>query len=199
MNKQENYNPLEKKHIGESVVKAMLDQAAMPLGSITPFIGAGIYALYYKGSFPAYVEAAKAKKSEKFKHPIYVGKAVPQGARKGVNIQVGQELFKRLRDHSESIKQTSNLDINDFYCRYLNVDDIWIPLGESLLIEIFKPVWNVAIDGFGNHDPGGGRYKGMKSKWDVLHPGRAWAIKCQNRPESEADLIGSIRAYLSRR
>ena len=193
MNKQENYNPLEKKHIGESVVKALLYQAAIPLGSIVPFEGVGIYALYYVGHFPAYAKLAKANRAGKFKQPIYVGKAVPQGARKGVDVQVDRELFKRLREHAESINQASNLDINDFYCRYLTVDDIWIPLGESLLIAISRPVWNVAMDGFGNHDPGAGRYKGMKSKWDALHPGRAWAEKCQKRPETKFDLIASIK------
>lgn len=199
MDKQENYNPLEKKHIGESVVKAMLDQAATPLESISSFDGAGIYAIYYMGAFPAYTELTKANKAGKFERPIYVGKAVPQGARKGINVQVGQELFKRLREHAESIKQTSNLKVGDFHCRHLNVDDIWIPLGESLLIEMFKPVWNVVVDGFGNHDPGAGRYGGMKSKWDVLHPGRAWAEKCKERPEPASDLFGSIKTCLSRK
>ena len=36
----------------------------------------------------------------------------------------------------------------------LSVDDIWIPLTESLLIERFKLVWNRVLDGFGNQDPG---------------------------------------------
>ena len=31
-----------------------------------------------------------------------------------------------------------NLDVDDFECRYLIVDDIWIPLGETLLIGRFK-------------------------------------------------------------
>jgi hypothetical protein len=26
------------------------------------------------------------------------------------------------------------------------VDDIWIPLGESLLIEMFSPLWNKVLD-----------------------------------------------------
>ena len=35
------------------------------------------------------------------------------------------------------------------------MDDIWIPLGESLLIEMFVPLWNRILDGFGIHDLGG--------------------------------------------
>ena len=73
----------------------------------------------------------------------------------------------------------TNLNIQDFYCRFLSVDDIWIPLTESLMIERFKPVWNVILDGFGNHDPGSGRHKGKMTMWDCLHPGRAWAAKLQ--------------------
>ncbi|MEX1196232.1 MAG: Eco29kI family restriction endonuclease, partial [Pseudohongiellaceae bacterium] len=86
--------------------------------------------------------------------------------------------------------------ISDFHCRYLVVDDIWIPLGESLLIAKFNPVWNVVIDGFGNHDPGKGRHKGMRPRWDVLHPGRSWADKCEPRPESASQIVGEIADYL---
>ena len=57
------------------------------------------------------------------------------------------------------------------------VDDIWIPLGENILIERFKPLWNQVIDGFGNNDPGGRRATQYRSHWDVLHPGRPWAVK----------------------
>lgn len=32
----------------------------------------------------------------------------------------------------------TNLNIQDFYCRFLSVDDIWIPLTESLMIERFN-------------------------------------------------------------
>jgi hypothetical protein len=33
-------------------------------------------------------------------------------------------------------------------------------------------VKDAAVDGFGNHDPGKGRYKQARSDWDVIHPGR---------------------------
>ncbi len=32
---------------------------------------------------------------------------------------------------------------------------------------------NKIIDGFGNHDPGKGRYNQLRSRWDKLHPGRS--------------------------
>ncbi|MBL0381275.1 MAG: Eco29kI family restriction endonuclease [Desulfofustis sp. PB-SRB1] len=59
----------------------------------------------------------------------------------------GLALYRRLKEHTESIKQASNLDIRSFQCRYLVVDDIWIPLGEALLIAKFSPIWNKVVDG----------------------------------------------------
>jgi hypothetical protein len=122
-----------------------------------PFIGAGVYAIYYIGSFAAYGRLSEVNRNGQFRCPIYAGKAVPAGARKGgfgLEVEHGQALSKRLSEHAESIKAVQNLEIADFYCRFLVVDDIWIPLAESMLIERFKPVWNRALEGFGNHDPG---------------------------------------------
>lgn len=193
------FNPLDKKNLGASVAEAMLSAKVHPLGELAEFKGAGIYALYYSGGFPAYEEIAKRNRKNKFDAPIYVGKAVPAGARKGggaASGAVGKPLFARLSEHAESIRAVSNLDIADFSCRFLVVDDIWIPLGESLLIAHFSPVWNALIDGFGNHDPGAGRYNGMRPRWDVLHPGRGWAAKCKERPETAKDIAKEVESYL---
>ena len=173
------FNPLDKKHLGESAAEALL---ATNVHSIPPepFIGAGVYALYYTGPFPAYRELAVVNQENQFQCPIYVGKAVPAGARKGglgLDVDHGQALQKRLAEHGDSISAAGNLDIDHFFCRFLVVDDIWIPLTESLLIERFQPVWNRVLDGFGNHDPGSGRYNGMMPQWDCLHSGRAWATR----------------------
>lgn len=176
------FNPLDKKNLGESVAEALLLQPVHELPP-APFIGAGIYAIYYTGGFPDYVEIAKKNRKDKYGWPIYVGKAVPAGARKGgfgLDGDSGQVLYRRLVEHATSIQQAENLDIKDFACRYLVVDDIWIPLAESMLIEMFSPLWNQVIEGFGNHDPGSGRYNQQKSPWDVLHPGRPWASRLKD-------------------
>ncbi len=55
------FNPLNKTNLGESVAKALLTERVGPLRP-EPFIGAGIYALYYVGSFPAYAEIAELLK-----------------------------------------------------------------------------------------------------------------------------------------
>ena len=105
-------------------------------------------------------------------------------------------LSRRLIEHADTIRATS-LKIEDFSCRYLVVDDIWIPLGESLLIANFRPLWNTRIDGFGNHDPGSGRYEQKRSRWDELHPGRAWAVKCRERPETVNHIRQDVIQYLT--
>lgn len=192
------FNPLDKRHLGESVGQAMLRQPVIPMADLIGFEGAGIYAIYYRGDFPAYEAIARKNRGQNFIAPIYVGKAVPKGARKGGDLEAspGKVLFNRLTQHKRSIEEASNLDIVDFYCRYLIVDDIWIPLGESLLIAKFDPLWNKLIDGFGNHDPGKGRHAGLRPRWDVLHPGRDWADRCQPREETAEQIIGEARVYL---
>lgn len=196
------YNPLDKRNLGVSVAGALLDQEVEPLGSVARFTGAGVYAIYYAGDFECYQPIARLNQGGNFGLPIYVGKAVPAGARKGVfglESTTTQALYKRIVEHSETIKLSTNLRLEDFYCRYLVVDDIWIPLGESLLIAKFSPVWNMLVDGFGNHDPGKGRYDGLCPRWDVLHPGRAWALKCKSRPETHETIKNDVMEFLRTR
>ena len=192
------FNPLAKRHLGESVGQAMLRQPVVPFSELQSFDGAGIYAIYYSGEFPGYEAIASRNKDCRFNVPIYVGKAVPKGARKGGDLEAnpGKVLFSRLMQHARSIEEASNLDVADFHCRYLIVDDIWIPLGESLLIAKFDPLWNKLIDGFGNHDPGKGRHAGLRPRWDVLHPGRPWADRCLPRGETAEQIIREARDYL---
>ena len=193
------FNPLDKLNLGASVADALLAQPAVPLGELDRFLGAGVYALYYGGKFKPYAVLARRSSPEEIGVPIYVGKAVPAGARKGGRIDPnpGTVLYNRLSEHAETIRAANNLEIKDFHCRYLVVDDIWIPLGESLLIARFSPLWNSLIDGFGNHDPGSGRYNGMRPRWDILHPGRAWAMKCKPRKESERDIERDVESFLA--
>jgi len=187
--------------LGKSVAEALLETAADSLGSLDAFEGAGIYVLYYRGPFSAYARMAE-RNANVSRWPIYIGKAVPAGARRGASLlsePTGRYLFNRLKEHADNVKQVANLNIEDFTCRYLRVDDIWIPLGETLLISRFRPVWNLVVDGFGNHDPGAGRYSGEIPLWDVLHPGRSWAPRMQPRKRGETalDIEKLVEAFLS--
>lgn len=197
-NKVVPFNPLDKRHLGESVAQAMLRKPAIPVTELERFDGAGIYAIYYSGDFEAYEAIAGRNRENRFLAPIYIGKAVPKGSRKGGDLEssAGQVLYNRLAQHKRSVEEATNLDVDDFHCRYLVVDDIWIPLGESLIIAKFLPLWNKLIDGFGNHDPGKGRYAGFRPRWDVLHPGRSWADKCKEREETNEQIVIEVKDYL---
>jgi hypothetical protein len=184
---REIFNPLDKRNLGVSIADAIFRKEVFLLKKLPSFNGAGIYAIYYKGDFPLYKKISVKNKKD-FVQPIYAGKAIPEGGRKGgLGLDIpGEYLYKRLNEHRKSIEAAGNLNIDDFYCRFLVVDDIWIPLGESLLIEKTKPLWNVVVDGFGNHDPGSGRYNQQISSWDTIHPGRNWAKKLQpGKPKEE--------------
>lgn len=192
------FNPLDKRNLGESVADAALNSEIYPLPP-EPFIGAGVYMLYYVGDLPLYRKLANANRNGRFEKPIYVGKAVPAGARKGgmgLDVDHGMALFKRLSEHSESVTDAENLNLQDFRCRFLVVDDIWIPLAESLLIEKFAPVWNRVLDGFGNHDPGKGRHSGKMPYWDCVHPGREWAKRLQPCLYTRQELESRVTEYL---
>lgn len=198
------YNPLDKFNLAKSIESELLARPIVMLGEVGDVIGAGVYAIYYTGSsFPAYAPIATANKGGAFKQPIYIGKAIPKGGRKGglaADVaSTGHALADRLRQHASSIEQANNLKLADFHVRHLVVDDVWIPLGENMLIETFKPVWNRAIDGYGNHDPGRRRAKQYKSPWDVLHPGRDWANKLTDSPVTGEFLLERIEDYFAGR
>jgi hypothetical protein len=194
------FNPLDKKSLGESVVQALERVAPVSLSALAEFKGAGLYALYFQGSLPPYAALA-ARNRPVPSHPIYVGKAVPAGARKGANEITGidsRSLWQRLREHAESIKVADGIAPEDFTCRHLVVDDIWIGLGESLLIQAYAPLWNTVVEGFGNHDPGAGRRRGKRPAWDELHPGRVWAKRLQPAKLNRALILEEVASYMSR-
>lgn len=195
---EEPYNPLDKRNLAETTAKALLARRVGPLPPPEPFVGAGIYAIYYTGDFPAYRRIAERNRGGRFEAPIYVGKAIPPGARKGgygLGESPGRVLFNRLREHAESISQAQNLNLADFVCRYLVTDDIWIPLVEALLIEKFRPVWNWLIHGFCIYDPGKRRPQ-ERSEWDTLHPGRSFAGPLPPNQRTAEDLFVFLNTQL---
>ena len=137
------FNPLDKRNLGLSIADSVFKQEVYPLKELNPFKGAGVYVIYYNGNFSLY-EKISDKNKTSFVQPIYAGKAVPEGARKGG----------------------------------LGLD-----------------VWNIVLEGFGNHDPGSGRYNQQRSAWDVIHPGRYWAEKLQEG-KSKEEICRQILEFL---
>jgi hypothetical protein len=190
------FNPLDKESLAESLATAFMRQPCRPMPP-QPIVGAGVYALYYKGQLSFYEPLARYNTDNSCKVPIYVGKAIPKGGRKGgigFNALEGNSLLNRLREHARSIEQAHNLSLDDFSYRYLVIDDIWIPLAENILISIFQPLWNIIVEGFGIHDPGGGRKRQAKSDWDLIHPGRPFAEGLPEKKTAE-QIIDRIRAF----
>jgi len=199
------YNPLDKLKIADNIVRELFAQPVQslpdpllrgPAANAQRFEGAGIYALFYTGSFVAYERIASANRQD-LVVPLYVGKADPEGGRTGaleLDASQGTPLYRRLLDHAKSIQQANNLDLSDFRCRYLVVDAVWISLGERRLISQHLPVWNTLLDGFGNHDPGGRRAAQFRSPWDTVHPGRRWAARLASHPRTAEEIIADLLA-----
>ncbi|MEI6702462.1 MAG: Eco29kI family restriction endonuclease [Deltaproteobacteria bacterium] len=176
-----------------------------PVHTLPPpesFFGTGVYALYYTGKNPLYKRYAELNRLS-YDYPIYVGKAVPKGwrqARSSDNaLKQSRELFGRLSEHSRCITQGSDLLTDDFMCRFVIFEaegSDMISTIEAALIKLNMPLWNTAVDGFGNHDPGSGRYEQAKSDWDVIHTGRAWADKCNGKHNEKNAIVSSIRQHL---
>lgn len=171
-----------------------------PLPPIESFEGTGVYALYYIGKYGIYKGFHEINRLE-FSQPIYVGKAVPRGWRQGRVIKSSStELYRRLCDHTKSITSAENIKVDDFLCRFMileNAASNLIGTIEAALIRHYHPLWNCIVDGFGNHDPGKGRYNQEKSEWDLLHPGRMWAEKCMPSSKSKVEIEDSIKRYFS--
>lgn len=188
MNESAEYNPLDYANLTRNCVNELMTRGPFSMPPPGPFSGAGVYALFYDGDFSPYQSLCSPDAT----HPIYVGKAVPPGGRKGGmglpgEPVSGHPLYNRLTQHVGSIQAAANLQLLDFRCRYLVVTPLWITMAERFLIEHYRPIWITCIDGFGNHDPGVGRHQGEISWWDVLHPGRPWAARLrQTRTQTDA-------------
>jgi len=173
-----------------------------PLPPSESFLGAGVYALYYTGKNPLYKKYAALNRLS-YGDPIYVGKAVPKGWRQSrvtdATETQSRELYSRLRQHCRSIAAGKGLAIDEFSSRFVIFEQQssdMIGTIEATLIKLNTPLWNIALDGFGNHDPGKGRYEQAKSDWDVIHSGRVWAERCKGLCNEEKVILNRVESHL---
>lgn len=190
----------------ELVKDAVRFFSGTPVHTLPPperFSGTGVYALYYTGRTGLYGNYGELNRLS-YGFPIYVGKAVPKGwrqARLADNpTDQSNELFSRLRQHANSINKVaaSGIAPSDFMCRFVIFEDAgsdMIGTIEAALIKLHLPLWNMSLDGFGNHDPGKGRYEQAKSDWDVLHEGRSFAAKCKGASNDRKTLLANINKH----
>lgn len=109
------YNPLDYENLTINLVRELMNRDAGSLPPPERFYGAGVYALFYDGDFPLY-QHHRIRSSDN-SWPIYVGKAVPAGARIGSTSRarsIGRQLYSRLGQHANSISAADNLTLGDF-------------------------------------------------------------------------------------
>ena len=164
------WDPLTYETLMAGTVAHFEAQEQRPLDDIVGVEGPGIYALYYTGAMAEYQPISDGTR------PIYAGKAVPKGARKGGGeVDVNHPALRtRLSNHARSVEQADNLTVTEFSYRALAIVPVWIVFAEQALIKRYQPVWNSCLDGFGKNDQGRKRSQTERSWWDTLHPGRSW-------------------------
>ena len=193
------FQSLKFRSVVEEAIQFFAGTPVHPLPPSSRFTGCGVYALYYLGDHNLYAKIARLNQDTCIL-PIYVGKAVPPGWRAArATSTESKSLYSRLREHARNVQQVKNLGIGGFCCRFIILQkaeaDLIVPV-EAVLIRKYQPLWNSVVDGFGNHDPGKGRYNQARSEWDVLHPGRPWADKLAGEPPSLEETIKKVQAYL---
>ena len=188
------YDPLSVDELGRNAARALMGYEPSVLPPDASFGGAGVYTIHYGGTFAAYADMGAQE-------PIYVGKAEPPGKRQGRTAARRDKpvLYRRLVEHTESVRNAGNLVLGDFRCRWLVLDPVWIGLTEQVLIAEYRPIWNVVVDGFGHHDQGRTRRSQQRSRWDTLHPGRPWAAEYRKREEGHDAILAAIAAHRNER
>lgn len=186
------YDPLTYDNLMAGLALHFQQRTQQRLATVDEVEGPGVYALFYDGGFEAYGAIADGGK------PIYVGKAVPPGSRKGTGVDASSPaLRRRLREHAKSVEAAENLEVADFTCKHMAVVPVWITLAERFLVEHYKPVWNLCLDGFGDHDPGKGRRNSQRSWWDTFHPGRSWAAALVGGKDV-TKAVAKVEAFLNK-
>lgn len=166
------FDPGAPQELGRHIGIALYDQPRHPLGSVPRVYGSGVYAIYYRGNFPAYKPISRTET------PIYVGKASPRTRTANSAADQGAQLFERLKNHAASIDAATNLSLAEFDCRFLVVRTAWERTAEDYLIHRYTPVWNKEMKvcmGFGKHGDSAEVRANTRSAWDTLHMGRPWA------------------------
>jgi len=180
------FDPSDPKTVGRMVSIALLAQPLVALGTVRPAYGSGVYAIYYSGDHPLYARIAATET------PIYVGKADPNNGDASTPREQGPRLTGRLIEHAGTIATTERfalanplpsglhpIRLADFSCRRLVCATNAQLVAERHLIRMFWPVWNSdtkACWGMSKHGDAANTRRNKRSPWDVVHPGRAWAL-----------------------
>jgi len=199
------FDPLNPDTAGRMVALALMAQAKTPLGRIAKTYGSGVYAIYYQGEHPAYRAITGSET------PIYVGKADPSQPGASTSREQGPQLYNRLVEHRKQIRIAGAygvqnnlphpLRVEDFTCRRLVCATNAQLSAERHLINVFKPVWNSDVKicwGISKHGDSSKTRSNKRSPWDVIHPGRLWALASElvdsSRPE---EILAKLEGHFS--
>ena len=186
---------------------ALLAQPRLPLGAVRQTYGSGVYAIYYEGDHPLYSRISGTET------PIYIGKADPTDGDASTPREQGPRLTGRLIEHAGTIRVAERhasmtelpeglfpIRLADFSCRRLVCATNAQLVAERHLIRMFWPIWNSdtkACWGMSKHGDAAKTRSNKRSPWDVIHPGRAWALDAQLvNNASPADIAARIAAVL---
>ena len=178
------FDPSDPKVVGRMVSLALLAQPLVRLADIRPSYGSGVYAIYYTGDHPLYAGIARSET------PIYVGKADPVNDDASTTREQGAKLTARLLEHAGTIATAAGyadqlpeglhpIRLEDFLSRRLVCATNAQLVAEKHLIRTFWPVWNAetkACWGMSKHGDAASTRANKRSPWDVVHPGRQWAL-----------------------
>ena len=201
------FDPSDPKTVGRMVSIALLAQPRIPLASVRPAYGSGVYAIYYTGDHPLYARISGTET------PIYVGKADPTNGDASTSREQGPRLTGRLIEHAGTIATAerysaeqglppglSPIHLSDFSCRRLVCATNAQLVAERHLIRAFWPVWNSdtkACWGMSKHGDAATTRRNKRSPWDVVHPGRPWALDDNLVDNATADEVAArINAVL---
>lgn len=199
------FDPADPEILAKLVIIALVAQPRELLESLEPVFGSGVYAIYYHGDHPLY------KKISNTETPIYVGKADPDSPFAKSPKEQGLKLFNRLKDHRKSIEKAekfegtppfdSRLFIKDFSIRRLVCSTNSQLVAEKHLINLFQPVWNSEVKvcwGVSKHGDSAKTRANNRSPWDVVHPGRAWAMSKElNDSKKPTEIQVNIEKHLN--
>lgn len=201
------FDPSDPKIVGRMVSLALLAQPLVRLADIQSSYGSGVYAIYYTGDHPLYAGISRSET------PIYVGKADPANDDASTTREQGARLTARLLEHAGTIATAAEsadrlrpglhaLRLEDFQSRRLVCATNAQLVAEKHLIRTFWPVWNVetkACWGMSKHGDAAKTRANKRSPWDVVHPGRQWALDERLVNSLEPDEIAArIAATLER-
>lgn len=178
------FDPFDPKTVGRMVSIGLIAQPLVPMSAIRSSYGSGVYAIYYAGDHPLYAAISGSET------PIYVGKADPVRDDASTPREQGAKLTARLLEHAGTIATAEAyaaqlppelypIRLADFFCRTLVCATNAQLVAEKHLIQTFWPLWNSetkACWGMSKHGDAATTRANKRSPWDVVHPGRQWAL-----------------------